>query len=90
VWGVSADKFGRKKVQNLLVCIYMTVTCVCVGSTSCTNSGIPVWHSQCLLTKLLCVVAAQRDGWVCYGWRISWVSLNSECALLAIKKMLLA
>jgi len=76
---VSRQIWTQKGIQ--FIGVYMIVTCVyvCVGPTSCTNNGIPVWHSQCLLTKLLCIVAAQRDGWVCYWWRISWVSLSVHC-----------
>ena len=46
---------------------------LCVGPTGCTSCGIPVWHGQCLLTKLFCTAAVQRDGWICCWWRISRV-----------------
>ena len=58
IWGIIADKFGRKKVMQYSVVKMMSynVVCTCVGHTGFTNCGIPVWPGQCFLTKPVCVV----------------------------------
>ena len=83
VWGVTADKFGRKKVCAQCTVVCVVCICFCTGPAGHFNCGIPVWHGQCLLTKLLCVVAVQRNCRVCYWRRIYWVRYEVSLLTLA-------
>ena len=72
VWGVIADKYGRKTVLLYYDIIYRHC-----WWWSC---WICVWFSQCLLTRVLLVAVIQSTSRVWDWWRI----FRLECMLCAV------